>query len=656
VSRTAHRLAHASLAARLCASLLALAALAAPSSRSAAAETREVEWQGVDRVIAFADVHGAYGELVTLLKSVGVIDSDLHWSAGKTWLVSMGDLLDRGDDSRKVMDLLMRLQGEAAAAGGALHIVVGNHEAMNVLGDLRYVSRGDFAAYAADEDPALRAERKAGFLARNPSATDAEFEQRFPPGFFGQRKLLGPDGEYGRWLLAQPAAIVINDTVYMHGGPSAALGNRSIAQLDIDYTAAVSNYLAAESALEEAGLLYFEDAYAKRPDVAQARLQALPADRKATLAPLVARFKAADEDPLLGVYGPNWYRGAALCNECAETDVLDPFVERIGVRRVVVGHTVARNGTVVSRFDGTVIKLDAGMNQAVYHGHPAALILDASGLHVAYANPVVPPAAIPAEPLYLSSQTVSEPEVADILAKGTIETTETCAPGVAEVRVTLDGHNVDGIFEAADGEVVKRELAAYRLDRLLGLGLVPATVARDYEGQAGVLQGRPAHWVSEQDRQNAAKGTTAGLACQTITVPAKGPPARRPMGPQARPARMPAGGWCDLPPQFQLAYAFDALIDNKGRTLDRYLYDADESTLFLSGHGAAFGTEDRLPKPLETALAKTGPEMQARLRRLDANALEGAIGDYVSARDIKAMLERRDRIIEAAKSSPGGGR
>ena len=62
-----------------------------------------------------------------------------HWAAGRAHVVSLGDLLDRGADSRKVMDLLMRLQGEAAAAGGQLHVVLGNHEAMNLLGDLRYV-------------------------------------------------------------------------------------------------------------------------------------------------------------------------------------------------------------------------------------------------------------------------------------------------------------------------------------------------------------------------------------------------------------------------------------------------------------------------------------------------------------------------------------
>jgi hypothetical protein len=270
---------------------------------------------------------------------------------------------------------------------------------------------------------------------------------------------------------------------------------------------------------------------------------------------------------------------------------------------------------------------------------------------VSYANPSVAPAAVPAEPLYLSSQTLGENEVADVLARGTIAVTEACAPGVLEVRVTLDGRSVDGIFEAAPADTVKRELAAYRLDRLLGLGLVPATVARTHDGRSGVLQGRPENWASEQDRQNAAKGTAAGLVCQAISNAPKDPPARRP--PQARPAKMPSGGWCELPPQFQLAYTFDALIDNRGRTFDRYLYDADTAMMFLTGHASAFGTGTEIPKALNTALATTGPEMQSRLRRLDVASVKTAIGEYVDEREIKALLERRDRILRLSGAKAG---
>ncbi len=631
-----------------------VAAAADIATAQAPADAPRAAWTGVERVVAFADVHGAYSEFVALLQVVGVVDGRLRWSAGKTHVVSTGDLLDRGADSRKVMDLLMRLQGEAERAGGRLHVALGNHETMNVLGDLRYVIAGEFAAYVADEDPAERARHKDALLARTPGLTAAEFDRRFPPGYFGHRRLLGPDGRYGRWLLGQPVAIRVDDTVYMHGGPSSLLRPRSLEQLNRDYGAALANYAAAASALTKAGLLNFEDAYARRSDLARSRLDRLsPGEEQARLAPLVERFRGAAADPLLGPTGPNWYRGAALCNECAEADVLEPFLAQAGARRVVVGHTTARNGTVVARFGGTVVKLDAGMNHAAYRGRPAALVSDTAGSRVVYASPTTPPAEVPAEPLYLSSQSIGEDAVADLLARGSIAVTETCAPGVLEVRVSHGEDSVEAVFEAADRRTVQHELAAYRLDRLLGLGLVPATVARNHAGQDGVLQGRPAHWASEQDRLNARNGTRAGLACQAISNVSKAGAARRAPPADGSAPKLPAGGYCDLNAQVQLAYAFDALIGSRSRVPDRLLYDTDASTLFLSGHGAAFGSSTDVAKALKARLARTGPELQERLRRLDSARVQAALGEFVSQRDIEALLKRRDHILELAQ--PGAG-
>jgi hypothetical protein len=74
---------------------LALAALVC-GTRTARAQPETVEWDGVERVIAFADVHGADAELRTLLRESGVVDSAGRWAAADAHVVSLGDLLDRG--------------------------------------------------------------------------------------------------------------------------------------------------------------------------------------------------------------------------------------------------------------------------------------------------------------------------------------------------------------------------------------------------------------------------------------------------------------------------------------------------------------------------------------------------------------------------------
>src|SRR5688572_28080928 len=334
--------------------LLVTAALAMPAR---AAESTQVAYTGVERVVAFADVHGAYDDLTRLLKAIGIVDNDQHWAGGRTHLVSTGDLLDRGKDSRKVMDLLMRLQGEAAAAGGQVHVTLGNHEAMNLVGNVRDVAPGELEAYAAEEPAGVRERMRAEWIARNGPDSGAKFDQRFPVGYFGHQVALAPDGQYGRWLHALPVAIMIDDTLFMHGGPSTVLSGLSLRDINQRYHAALAEYLASAARLLAAGLVLPEDDFGQRASLAEARVPARqypdPAV-KTRETEVVRRFVAADLNPLIEADGPNWYRGAAMCNACAEADVLRPILAGLGARRLVIGHTVTPDARVVSRFDGKI--------------------------------------------------------------------------------------------------------------------------------------------------------------------------------------------------------------------------------------------------------------------------------------------------------------
>ena len=92
-------------------------------------------------VIAIGDVHGDFDDFVAILQHTGLIDKQHHWTGGKTTLVQVGDLLDRGPKPRDVMDLLMALEKEASKDGGRVESLLGNHEMMNIMGDLRYVTQ-----------------------------------------------------------------------------------------------------------------------------------------------------------------------------------------------------------------------------------------------------------------------------------------------------------------------------------------------------------------------------------------------------------------------------------------------------------------------------------------------------------------------------------
>ena len=234
--------------------------------------------------------------------------------------------------------------------------------------------------------------------------------QRFPVGYFGHRVTFAPDGVYGRWLLALPVAIMIDDTLFMHGGPSAVLAGLSLPEINLRYrTRAHRLSCRAWRRSRRRGSCC--------PRTTSASARRLPRSGwppastptrplKARETEAVRRFVAADRNPMIEADGPNWYRGAAMCNACAEADVLRPILAGLGARRLVIGHTVTPDARVVSRFDGTVIKLDTGMNHAVYRGRGfGARAREGCGAAI-YADAPQSPVEIPAEGLYLSSATM----------------------------------------------------------------------------------------------------------------------------------------------------------------------------------------------------------------------------------------------------------
>src|SRR5512132_321126 len=109
-----------------------------------------------DRIVAIGDVHGNYDGLVRILGRARLIDGTRRWTGGRTVLVQTGDFTDRGPRVRAVMDLLMSLQKSAPDSGGQVHVLFGNHEAMNLLGLTRDVSPDAMSEFVDDDSERRR--------------------------------------------------------------------------------------------------------------------------------------------------------------------------------------------------------------------------------------------------------------------------------------------------------------------------------------------------------------------------------------------------------------------------------------------------------------------------------------------------------------------
>jgi hypothetical protein len=577
--------------------------LAAAASWQSTAPAAEAPWRFTTaaRVVAFADVHGAYDELVELLGVTGVVDADLRWSGADQHVVSLGDVLDRGPGSRAVLDLLMRLQREAEAAGGRLHVVLGNHEVMNLQGDWRYVTPADYASFAADESDAQRAAAYAGFAATaasgEPSATRARFDAEYPRGFFARRAAFASTGIYGAWLMSLPAIVVINDTAYVHGGLPRLVAEDADG-LNARVHANLARYLTLRERLAARGALSAVD---PRRDIASA--QAVPPTADAALRAERDEFLTLAAAAELGLEGPLWYRGSVYCKPLLEEPTLDAGLAALGVARVVVGHTPTPDRRARALYGGKLVTLDTGMLAQNFGGRPAALLVDAARLEIQY--------AAPPERSALATYSRTTEDLRAALERGELADVEV-AEGSAPWSVTVrhDGTVIAAVFYP--GTTSDLELAAAALDDLLGTDLVAPTVSRTIMGRRGALQLRPADAVTERERLE------RGIALS---------------------------GWCEIEPQVELMRAFDLLILNRVRTTASVLFANDLSDLTLIDHDNAFATQSALPPGFE----ETAREMPARLRNallaLDEAELHSALGAWLDPRQIRALLARRDQLM-----------
>jgi 3',5'-cyclic AMP phosphodiesterase CpdA len=309
-----------------------------------------------DRIVAVGDVHGAFDQVVKILQAARVIDGRQRWSAGSAVLVQTGDLVDRGADSRRVLDLLRRLEGEAERAGGRVVALVGNHEVMGMVGDLRYVSAGEYESFRTVDSESIRERVSAGVSARAESAARSAgepfdrdgflklFMSQTPLGSIERQIAFGPDGQYGRWLRARETVVKINGVLFLHGGISpatAALGCEGI------------------------------------NETVRTELKEMPVD-----AARLSTFLSTRED------GPLWYRGLAAESEGELAGELATMLERLQARAIVIGHTVAPNGRIATRFGGRVVQIDTGMLGGTFYpgGRASALEIQDGRFVAIYEN------------------------------------------------------------------------------------------------------------------------------------------------------------------------------------------------------------------------------------------------------------------------------
>lgn len=173
----------------------------------------------------------------------------------------------------------------------------------------------------------------------------------------------------------------------------------------------------------------------------------------------------------------------------------------------------------------------------------------------------------------------------------------------------------------------EHEIAAYRLDRILGLNMVPPAVERSYHGYAGSLQ----LWVDLSYSE-------LKLAKENIVPPAGIQDARD----KAR----------------SLQRAFDSLIANSDRTLQNMRYTEDWR-LVLIDHSQSFRDlppyTGRLLYPVgddpgTPGIGRLPRRFVAGMRALTHASIRAAVEDYLTSSEIDELLVRRDLLLRGIEA------
>jgi hypothetical protein len=318
------------------------------------------------RIIAVGDLHGDFDAWQTIARASGIENAQGHWAGGKTILVQMGDITDRWADSLKIIRNLQQLQKEAPRAGGKVYVILGNHEAMNLLGDNRYTTAGEYAAFADSQSAARRdkvyeanrAQLEAFGKTQNPPLTPDQIRAKWmadhPLGWVEHTLAWQPSGELGRWASRNPGILKIDGTLFAHGGISAEYAKQPIDDINRRVAAAMT-----------------------------------AADQSPT---------SIISDPL----GPLWYRGLVMTDSDANAEratakppspplgaqqEVDAVLAAYGAQRMVIAHTPDRDGIQIL-FGGKLARIDTGISRA--YGGPLTWLEISGGQMIPHTAPRSP--------------------------------------------------------------------------------------------------------------------------------------------------------------------------------------------------------------------------------------------------------------------------
>jgi hypothetical protein len=330
------------------------------------AENIQCVWTDVERIVAVGDLHGDFNNFVRILKYNMIIDNQNHWAAGKTHLVQIGDVMDRGNHAKKIFDLLMDLEIQAEKAGGKVHFLIGNHEELNIMNrsfdfDL-YVTVEQFMDFIPDVYRQKREKKIRRKIAdsdsENPSfdlSLHSELKNFWENALKNAKKKRNSEDQhqyykgfidkYGEWILGHNVVIKINNIIFVHGGISLRNSTKTLKYINDHYRLELK-----ESMLQNLN---------KRP-------------------PRIMNHRL---EFLYDANAPLWYREFSQQEGDEFEKIVVEILKNLEAEHMVTAHTpvALENPKDMSKFHGKIWIIDTSISEAYKKGALSALIIEDYG-------------------------------------------------------------------------------------------------------------------------------------------------------------------------------------------------------------------------------------------------------------------------------------
>jgi hypothetical protein len=572
------------------------------------AYSKQYVWEDIEKIIAVGDIHGDYDNFVKILRKAGLIDDMLHWTGGKAHLIQTGDIMDRGDNPKDVFDLIKKLEVEAEEAGGKVHMLLGNHEEMNITGIVfrnpDYVTPKQFASFLPDD---FRQKREREFLRQIPNASSEQNEM--DPSFLDtyletKWQALKEDkdvqalyintfnSEYGRWIIDHNTVIKVNDILFSHGGISERYSQWPIQK--------INDILSEE--LNEFRLAY-----------------------KRGVKPRIRRQILYFPD------SPLWNRDLALKDEKTYGRVVDKILKNFRATHMIIAHTPPGSPVIPedasheialrTRFDQKVWMIDTGISDS-YYGILSYLRIENGQFYMSEWRDEEIVKEETFEPSEISLEDESREDVEYyLLTAAIVNINRGAVPGrTAAWRIDLDDGLIRrrAMFKVVDDQrpsplpdSYKYELASYALAKLLGFGKIPPTIERKIDDTLGSLQIRVENCIGLDEMQRT-----------DITPP----------DPQA------------FSNALEEINVFENLVYNERKRLDDILIHEETWKIYRVDFSEAFSpTPDLIP---EQKIKRCSKKLFENLQELSDEVIKARLEMYLNEEEIEALLSRKVLIIK----------